>query len=415
MPGDLEIGVVAKQMQSSDAGRSVEASGLEVKLQGLLIASFRELLVDFSHRTALCSSLSAASPPSTPRSSLHRLASSYVGQPPLQKAWPCGSERSGAQPWLAGLGEPVAGIGMASTSPVLCIQLRAIEPLLRLPDQLHLGACIRDIEVASRAVGSWTKSLRVKDLPSKSHVQGVRQPRTVELSIVVDKGLCVEAQAPPREAWLACRAPLLASTAAHRLLESESVSVDPGSPAPGPRTPAALPDVASRFNTAAFKMLCDEVDAKDPHQRPGSSAIRISLGRLELSALFCPCKDGNRAERAALEFMTDIDPPSKGVLQAQCRLFHVDLSLSNLAVGFGALKDPLLGASELSVFGSIVMARPASARPEQSSVVVPLCRRLGCMQQLAVTAKRCRPPWKLYTRLDAKVGAIVVEDCSQKH
>ena len=173
--------------------------------------------------------------------------------------------------------------------------------------------------------------------------------------------------------------------------------------------------------STAYRALCAELKSKlKALERPGAAAMRASWERLEAWTLVCPCPDSSPSRPAAQALMEEVDAASRGVKQAQVRLLHMDVRASSPSVRFGALKEPLVAAALLELKGRAVMARQAAAPPEQTHVVVPLCPRLGCSARVAVSRKRCRPPWKFFTKLEAAVttatfpSACLLPDCHRQ-
>eukprot|EP00951_Prasinocladus_malaysianus_P018249 scaffold145131_cov21-Prasinocladus_malaysianus.AAC.1 len=55
------------------------------------------------------------------------------------------------------------------------------------------------------------------------------------------------------------------------------------------------------------------------------------------SILVCPCKDGSAPRAAALDFVAEVDPVSRRVRQAQCRLLYIDATARELSLRIGGV------------------------------------------------------------------------------
>ena len=268
-PGGVTVAVAAQRVTSKDAALGVSLEGLEAQLQGKTAAALGSVEVEFMHRLPTDADLDAAggssnaacapAPPSaaveapcapstSSRLSNDDSSESAAAQHHPQHPDDGSSGRSnccGAAERLLGTGPAAPGIG-PSSSRVLVLTVRVKAPLLRLPDELQLGACIRDIEVGLRGAAEWRwraseaaaaslgrsrEDQQERSSEKKKSRKPRGAPRMLELSVVLERG-SLEAEAPLWEAWLGSHAPLLAAAAAHGSIQDE-VCLPMGSEAGG--------------------------------------------------------------------------------------------------------------------------------------------------------------------------------------
>ena len=175
-------------------------------------------------------------------------------------------------------------------------------------------------------------------------------------------------------------------------------------------------DLASQYRVEVSKVAAASAKAREAKATGTSSQQRflrapcddlliVSLDAIQILAVVC---DGKGAGHdAALDFISEVDPPTRGVELAVARKLHIDIVGHSLAVSISSTKQPLFSTDQIGISGPIAVAKQRTAPPATTTRTLAV----GAHRAVAITVnvRGCKAPFKLFTDcvIDAKRMSVV--------
>lgn len=207
-------------------------------------------------------------------------------------------------------------------------------------------------------------------------------PQLPYIHFELDGGLTFRFEHHPLEAWLAKKGPTLQNNALQSHLSGD---------------------------VSGFKPL-DTSRKIGPATVPCSDLLCVRVKSLRFSMILTEYR-GDTAKQSIIDFISQVDPPTKGVaLDTVRQLVLEETLIQGAEVWVAGAIEPFVAAETLTIRGPVALARQKTSPPVTFQRTIPLSLRSSSkMVDVEATLPACRPPLKLYTNVVVSVrGGLTV-------